>query len=193
MPSKTTRCFATGRWSWGGSGHVRSLPLGGFRDDALEASVRNLRRSLDCRANVLITGDVAAARGFFRARLSSSLREIGWRDLNREGPAILFSSRADPEETVFLDRIERLDSWVRAALLDLLEAENHGGQGVVPRLISGCYRESVRSLGEACLERALFYRLGAITVHVPFRKREILRRFFEDEDRALVAPGAIRG
>ena len=97
-----------------------------FGDDALEEAAVVLRRSLDCRANVLVTGDVAAARAFFRARLSPALREIDWRELNREGPAILFAPQPDPAGTIFLDRIERLHRWVRAALLDMLESRSPG-------------------------------------------------------------------
>jgi hypothetical protein len=145
--------------------------LAGFAMDFREPSPapETLERALQCRANVLVTGNLRAARRFFRdAYPGEILKVLSAAELNRLGMEPLRQSTAERPFVLFLEHVEDLDSWMQVALLDALEAPPHHASGLqLRRVISTGGSDLTTQVALGRFSRSLFLRLSTLRVHVP--------------------------
>lgn len=125
-------------------------------------------RALRSRANVLVAGDLAAARRFFRSSYPDMpTRFLSGEELNRVGLEGLRSGPGEGSFVLFLDRSEYLDGWMQAALLDALEAPPHpGSPPPIRRVIAGCEVDLGARVACGLFSRSLYLRLSTLRVRV---------------------------
>jgi len=125
-------------------------------------------RALRSRANVLVTGDLAAARrSFGSAYPDVPTRLLSAEELNRVGLEGLRPGPGKGPFVLFLDRSENLDGWMQAALLDALEAPPHSGSSSpIRRVIAGCEVDLGARVACGLFSRSLYLRLSTLRVRV---------------------------